>query len=89
MVRRTRITIETDSLLVLRGRALLWAWCPQCGAQAQMIPLNEAGVVWNLPPVEVQGWLESLALHHTNTSDGTSFICLNSMLKRMRRTNVG
>ena len=41
MAKRTRITIETDSLWVLRGRRLLPAWCPQCGAEAEMIPLLE------------------------------------------------
>ena len=51
-----------------------------------MIPLNDVGVVSNLPPAEVQAWLESPALHHTKTADGTTLICLNSMLKRVRRT---
>ena len=89
MAKLTRITIETDSLLVLRGRKSLWAWCPQCGAQAEMIPLNDVGVVSNLPPVEVQTWMESPDLHHTQAADGTALICLNSMLKRVRRTTEG
>ena len=86
MAKRTRITIETDSLLVLRGRKPLRDWCPQCGAEAEMIPLNDAGVVSNLPPAEVQAWMGSPDLHHTKTADGTALICLNSMLKRVRKT---
>ena len=89
MAKRTRITIETDSLLVLRGRKSLRAWCPQCGAEAEMIPLDDLGVVSNLPPAEVQAWRESPDLHHTKTADGTALICLNSMLKRVRRTRQG
>jgi hypothetical protein len=89
MAKRTRITIETDSLLVLRGRKPLWVWCPQCGAAAEMIPLNDVGVVSNLPPAEVQAWMESSDLHHTKTADGTDLICLNSMLKRVRRPRGG
>jgi hypothetical protein len=89
MAKRTRITIETDSLLVLRGRKSLRAWCPQCGAEAEMIPLDDLGVVSNLPPAEVQAWMESPDLHHTKTADGTALICLNSMLKRVRRTRQG
>lgn len=54
MAKRTRITIEADSLLILRGRSSLWAWYPQCGAEAEMILLNNVGVVSNLPPAEVQ-----------------------------------
>lgn len=86
MAKRTRITIETDSLLVVRGRKSLRTWCPQCGAEAEMIPLNVVGVVSNLSPAEVQAWMESPDLHHTKTTDGTALICLNSMLRRIRKT---
>jgi hypothetical protein len=88
MAKRIRITIETDSL-VLRERKPLRAWCPQCGAQAEMIPLNDVGVVSNLPATEVQAWMESPDLHHVKTADGTTLICLNSMLNRVRRTTEG
>lgn len=86
MAKHTRIRIETDSLLVLRGRKPLRAWCPQCSAEAEMIPLNEVGVVSNLPSTEVQAWMESADLHHTRTADGSPLICLISMLKRVHRT---
>jgi hypothetical protein len=86
MAKRIRITIETDSLLVIRGRKALSAWCPLCGAEAEMIPLNDVGVVSNLALAEVQAWMDSPDLHHTKTADGSVLICLNSMLKRVRRT---
>jgi len=89
MAKRTRISIETDSLLVLRGRESLRAWCPQCGAEAELIPLNEVGVVSNLPSAEVQAWMESPDLHHIRTVEGAVLICLNSMLKRALRTKEG
>lgn len=89
MARRTRITIETNSLLVLQGRESLRAWCPQCGAEAEMIPLNNVGVVSNLPPAEVQAWMQSQDLHHTTTAEGAALICLNSMLKRAPSTKEG
>jgi hypothetical protein len=85
MAKRTKITIETNSLLVLRGRQLLRAWCPQCGFLAEMIPLHEAGVLSNLPSAEVQAWLESPALHHSTTAAGAELICLGSVLKRLRK----
>lgn len=89
MAKRTRITIETDSLLVLRGQRLPRFWCPQCGAEVEMIVLNELGVVSNLPPAEVQAWIESPDLHHMQSADGAVLICLNSMLKRVNRTRGG
>lgn len=89
MAKRTRIRIETECLLVLRGRASLRAWCPQCGAEAEMISLNDVGVVSNLPPSEVQVWIESADLHRTQTAEGAALICLNSMLKRTHRSREG
>ena len=89
MAKRTRITIETDSLLVLRGRMSLRVWCPQCNAEAEMIRLNDVGVISNLAGAEVRAWMESSDLHHTITPDGAPLICLNSMLKRLQRTQGG
>ncbi len=88
MAKRTTITMETDSLLVLRGRIPLRAWCPECGAEAEMVPLDDLGVVSNLPPREVQAWLESEDLHRTTAPDGTHMICLQSMLKRVHKGKI-
>ena len=85
MAKRTTITVETDSLLVLRGRMLLRAWCPECGAEGEMISLNEVGVISNLTPPEVEAWIQSEDLHHTMAADGHPLICLNSMLKRVHK----
>jgi hypothetical protein len=85
MAKRTTITVETDSLLVLRGRRLLRAWCPECGAEGEMIPLNEVGVISNLTPTEVEAWIQSEDLHHTMSTNGHPMICLNSMLKRVHK----
>jgi hypothetical protein len=84
MAKHTKITIESESLLILRGRSSLRAWCPECGAEGEMIRLDELGVVSNLAPPEVAAWIQSEALHHSKAADGADLICLNSMLKRMR-----
>ena len=88
MGRRTKITIETDSLLVLRGRKPLRAWCPECGAEVEMIPLEGVGVISNLTQPEVKAWMESEELHRTLASDGAALICLNSMLKRLHKAKI-
>lgn len=86
MARETRITIETDSLFVFRGPKPLLEWCPQCGAEGEMIPLNEVGVISNLLAQEVEAWIQSDALHHIQTPAGVHFICLSSMLKLIRKS---
>ena len=84
MAKRTKITLETDSLLVIRGRCSLKAWCSICGSEVEMIPLEGVGVISNLLPPEVEAWIDSQDLHHATDADGASLICLNSMLKRVQ-----
>jgi hypothetical protein len=88
MAKHTKITIETESILVLRGRRLLRAWCPQCATEGEMIPLDELGVVSNLRPPEVEAWIQSEDLHHTKTANGASLLCLNSILKRLPKAKI-
>lgn len=88
MAKQTKITIETDSLLILRGRTPLRAWCQQCGGHVEMIPVGGVGVISNLPPPEVQAWMESEDLHRSQGSDGETLICLNSLLKRVQKSKT-
>lgn len=84
MTRQTTITIETDSLLILRGRSSIRAWCPRCAAEVEMITLDHAGVISNLDQTQLQEWLESEELHRLKAADGSSLACLPSLLARMQ-----
>jgi len=88
MAKQTKITIETDSLLILRGRTPMRAWCPQCSGETEMIPLEGVGVVSNLLPSEVEAWMESEDLHRSQAPDGGQLICLNSLLKRVQKSKT-
>jgi hypothetical protein len=88
MSKETKITIETESILILRGRSSLRAWCPNCGSEVEMIPLDGVGVISNLVPSEVEAWIQSEDLHHTLAADGAPMICLNSILKRVQKAKT-
>ena len=88
MAKQTKITIETDSLLILRGRIPLRARCQQCNAEAEMIPLDGVGVISNLQPSEVEAWIESEDLHRSQAPGGGQLICLNSLLKRVQKSKT-
>jgi hypothetical protein len=85
--KHTKITIETDTLLVLRGRRPLLAFCPACGVEAEMIPIEEAGIVSNLTASEVEAWMQAEDLHRTHAPDGALLLCLSSMVKRLQKTS--
>jgi hypothetical protein len=89
MAMQTKITIETESLLVLQGQRSLRAWCPGCGSEVEMIPLDGVGVISNLTPPEVEAWIASEDLHHAKGANDALLICLNSMLKRVHKAKPG
>jgi len=84
MAKQTKITIETDSLLIVRGRSFKRAWCPLCRADAEMIDLEEIGVISNLNRPALEEWLNSPELHRSQTSEGSALVCLNSLLARVQ-----
>jgi hypothetical protein len=88
MAKQTKITIETDSLLILRGRSSTRAWCALCAAEAEMIALENVGVISNLDRSSVEEWLNSGELHRSRTSEGSDLICLNSLLARVQNTKT-
>ncbi len=89
MTRSTRITIDTDSLLILRGCTSARTWCAGCAEEVEMIALESIEILSNLLPHELKEWLNSGALHRSQTPGGVELICLNSLLARLGngRTN--
>jgi len=84
MAKHTKITIETESLFVLQGRSSRRAWCPRCAAEGEMIALDNAGVISNLERPALEEWLNSGQLHRSKAIDGSTLICLNSLLARVQ-----
>lgn len=85
MAKSTRITIEANSLLIVRGSTSSRSWCARCAEEAEMIALDSTGVLPNLLPHELEEWLNSGDLHRLQTPGGTELICLNSLLARLGR----
>jgi len=84
MAKQTKITIETDSLLILRGRSRSRAWCPLCAAEGEMIALENLGILSNLDRPAVEEWLNSGKLHRAQAADDSELICLDSLLAHVR-----
>lgn len=88
MAKQTTLTIETDSLLILRGQTSNHAWCPQCSAEGEMIEVENLRVVSNLEPQALHQWLNSAELHRLQTPGGSVLICMNSLLARVENART-
>jgi hypothetical protein len=89
MTRQTKITFETDSLLFLRGRNSFRGQCPLCRGESEMVALENLQVVSNLDRASLEEWINASDLHRLKSDNGSSLICLNSLLALVRNTQSG
>lgn len=83
MAKQTTITIETTSLVILRGRNSGRAWCAQCAAERDMVAVEN--IEATTPNSQaLQEWVDSGELHRLKAADGSRLICLNSLLARVQ-----
>ena len=87
--RITRITIETERTLIIRGANPVRAWCTRCSAEVDTVVLNAAGVLAQVDHDTIQGWLQTEELHAAQMADGSAQICLDSLLRSARRALPG
>jgi hypothetical protein len=84
MTRKMKITFENSSLVVLEGRGLARAWCPRCAALVEWIALADVGVLSNLEKPELEQWFRSDELHRVPADDGSTVLCLPSLLNHLQ-----
>ena len=80
MKRRVEITVETERLLLVRGRSVsVTAWCAGCGARVRMVTAGEAARLSGLSAREIFRRVEAATLHFTETNEGELLVCPDSL----------
>ena len=86
MRRKIKITVETESVLVVRRRASLRrAWCVGCTAPATFAPLGEVCALTLHDAATLQRLSAAGQLHLIEAPDGVPLICLRSALAQAPR----
>ncbi len=81
MVLRTRITIETENLTIIRHARTFLAWCPECHAEVDVIDLPSTSLSDPETAAQMQRWMEHGRLHLWHLPDDTVQICVRSLLQ--------
>ena len=89
MTKQAKITVETSSLLMLRTQTAERAWCAQCAAESEMVALDRVGVISNLDDEALEEWLNSGKIHRLESTDGSSALCLTSLLAWIQNITCG
>jgi hypothetical protein len=88
VVKTTRITIETENLLVVsRGKTIL-TWCPSCCANVEVMMLEGDSLGEDIPSSYLREWLRTGKLHLWRPTEGSAEICLPSLLQCFEAESV-
>ena len=80
-VRTTKITIETEGLLVIRQARTVVTWCPGCQAEVDVVLLGE-------DTAQLLSGLPTGSLHIWSPPEGPVLICLRSLVQRSQSNDV-
>jgi hypothetical protein len=77
----TRITVETESVTIVRRARVSSGWCPHCRADVAALSTPQA------PWTESDGartaqWVEVVGVHQWRDADGVLFLCIRSLTQR-------
>ena len=81
VVRTTKITIETEGLLVIRQARTVVTWCPDCQDEVEVLLLDEG-------TAQLLKGLPAGALHIVSPPEGPVLVCLRSLLQRSQPNEV-
>ena len=81
VLKTTRITIETESLLFVRRCKTIVTWCPICCAEAEAMTLEGSSLGDDFPSTLLSDWLAAGKLHLWSLDGGPDRICLTSLLR--------
>ncbi|HYL63428.1 MAG TPA: hypothetical protein VE077_12485 [Candidatus Methylomirabilis sp.] len=88
VTKTTRITVETETLLVVRRAKAALAWCPDCRAEVDVITLDDSRLT-DPAAAQLRQWLEAGKLHLWQPAIGPAQICVTSLLQCVDFDNPG
>lgn len=88
VVKTARITVETDTVMIVRRATACRGWCPVCRAEADVVTLGQDSAADLGATVQTEEWVRTGKLHVWRQPDGPTQICLVSLLRCFERDGV-
>ncbi len=79
--RTTRITIETESLTIVRHVKAASAWCPECQAEVDVISLPATSLSDPETAPQMNALINNRGVHVWDSPQGNVHICMFSLLR--------
>lgn len=81
--KKTRITIETHTMMILRRRHFRRAWCQECAREVDVVGMEETGMLTGMTQRAFRDCAQTRGWHLSEAGDGTLLVCLESLLRTM------
>lgn len=80
VVKTARITVETDTVMIVRQATTSRGWCPVCCAEADVVTLGQDSAADPSATTQIEEWVRTGQLHVWHQPDGPTQLCLASLL---------
>ena len=87
-VKTTRITVETETLMIIRRAKVALAWCPECFTEVEVITLDSDSLADPFTAEQIREWIKTGRLHFWQTVHGPTHICVASLLHCLELEDV-
>ena len=87
-VKTTRITVETETLMIIRRAKVALAWCPECLNEVEVIMLDGGSLAEPFTAKQIQEWIGTGRLHFWQAADRPAQICVVSLLHCLELEDV-
>ena len=87
-MKTTRITVETETLMIIRRAKVALAWCPECLTEVEVITLDGGSLAEPLTAEQIREWVGTGRLHFWQTADRPAQICVVSLLHCLELEDV-
>jgi hypothetical protein len=77
----TRITVETETLVIVRHAKAAMSWCPGCRAEVDVVTLDSDSLIEPATAAQIREWLATGKLHLSQPANGPIQICVSSLLQ--------
>lgn len=85
---KVRITVETDSVLLIRRRNLIQAWCNKCSGLTEFASLEDTSVLIAAAANTVIQLIDEQKLHSMKARDESLIVCMPSILDQRSRDRL-
>jgi hypothetical protein len=77
----TRITVETETLVIVRHAKAAKSWCPACRAEVDVVTVDSDSVIEPATAAQIRERLATGKLHLSQPANGPIQICVSSLLQ--------